>query len=113
MLIVPIGSSSSYPTSLVLFSTVSSLVIFIARQRLMHHTVMEIAVLLSAGLREWIDFGVIIAILLLNAGVGWYQEKQAADVVASLKETLPCALQLYARVRNPKSKRGNWYLVIS
>lgn len=46
---------------------------------------MEIAVLLSAGLQEWIDFGVIIAILLLNAGVGWYQEKQAADVVASLK----------------------------
>ncbi|KAL9615489.1 MAG: hypothetical protein Q9167_000002 [Letrouitia subvulpina] len=47
--------------------------------------VMEIAVLLAAGLRDWIDFGVIIAILLLNAGVGWYQEKQAADVVASLK----------------------------
>jgi H+-transporting ATPase len=47
--------------------------------------VMEIAVLISAGLREWIDFGVIIAILLLNATVGWYQEKQAADVVASLK----------------------------
>ena len=46
---------------------------------------MEIAVCLSAGLREWIDFGVIIAILLLNASVGWYQEKQAADVVASLK----------------------------
>lgn len=47
--------------------------------------VMEIAVLLAAGLQDWIDFGVIIAILLLNAGVGWYQEKQAADVVASLK----------------------------
>ena len=46
---------------------------------------MEIAVLIAAGLREWIDFGVIIAILLLNATVGWYQEKQAADVVASLK----------------------------
>lgn len=46
---------------------------------------MEIAVLLAAGLQEWIDFGVIIAILLLNATVGWYQEKQAADVVASLK----------------------------
>ena len=46
---------------------------------------MEIAVLLAAGLQDWIDFGVIIAILLLNAGVGWYQEKQAADVVASLK----------------------------
>jgi H+-transporting ATPase len=47
--------------------------------------VMEIAVVLAAGLRDWIDFGVIIGILLLNAVVGWYQEKQAADVVASLK----------------------------
>ena len=46
---------------------------------------MEIAVLLAAGLRDWIDLGVIIGILLLNAVVGWYQEKQAADVVASLK----------------------------
>ena len=46
---------------------------------------MELAVLLAGGLRDWIDFGVIIAILLLNATVGWYQEKQAADVVASLK----------------------------
>lgn len=61
----------------------------------LHHTpqhhranfplVMEVAVLIAAGLRDWIDFGVIIGILLLNAAVGWYQEKQAADVVASLK----------------------------
>jgi len=46
---------------------------------------MELAVLLAAGLRDWVDFGVIIGILMLNAIVGWYQEKQAADVVASLK----------------------------
>lgn len=46
---------------------------------------MELAVILAAGLQDWIDFGVIIAILMLNAGVGWYQEKQAADVVASLR----------------------------
>lgn len=46
---------------------------------------MELAVLLAAGLRDWIDLGVICGILLLNALVGWYQEKQAADVVASLK----------------------------
>ena len=46
---------------------------------------MELAVLLAAGLDDWIDFGVIIGILCLNASVGWYQEKQAADVVASLK----------------------------
>ncbi|KAJ5993426.1 plasma membrane H+-ATPase Pma1, partial [Penicillium sp. IBT 35674x] len=47
--------------------------------------VMEMAAVLAAGLRDWIDFGVIIGILMLNATVGWYQEKQAADVVASLK----------------------------
>lgn len=47
--------------------------------------VMEIAVLLSAGLRDWIDFGVIIGILAMNAIVGWYQEKQAGDIVAQLK----------------------------
>ena len=46
---------------------------------------MELAVLLAAGLEDWIDFGVIIGILCLNAAVGWYQEKQASDVVASLK----------------------------
>ncbi|ROW09334.1 hypothetical protein VPNG_05839 [Cytospora leucostoma] len=47
--------------------------------------VMELAALLAVGLNDWIDFGVICGILLLNAAVGWYQEKQAADVVASLK----------------------------
>lgn len=46
---------------------------------------MELAVLLAGGLEDWVDFGVIIGILCLNAAVGWYQEKQAADVVASLK----------------------------
>ena len=46
---------------------------------------MELAVILAAGLRDWVDFGVIIGILMLNAIVGWYQEKQAADIVASLK----------------------------
>lgn len=58
---------------------------------------MEIAVILSAGLRDWIDFGVIVSlhqtkdsstfwvghkigILFLNAGVGWYQEKYVFDM---------------------------------
>ncbi|KAK6834374.1 hypothetical protein PG987_009068 [Apiospora arundinis] len=47
--------------------------------------VMELAALLAVGLGDWIDFGVIMGILFLNAFVGFYQEKQAADVVASLK----------------------------
>jgi H+-transporting ATPase len=47
--------------------------------------VMEIAVVLALAIHAWLDAGIIIAILMLNAVVGWYQEKQAADVVASLK----------------------------
>lgn len=47
--------------------------------------VMEIAFVLALGLQDWLDAGIIAGILLLNAIVGWYQEKQAADVVASLK----------------------------
>lgn len=63
--------------------------------------VMELAVLLSAGLQDWVDLGVIIGILFMNALVGWYQEKwvfsvsaafnltalsrQAGDIVAQLK----------------------------
>ncbi|TFY71243.1 hypothetical protein EVG20_g1768 [Dentipellis fragilis] len=47
--------------------------------------VMELAVILAVGLRDWIDFGVIIGILALNAFVGWYQEKQAGDIVEQLK----------------------------
>ncbi|KAK7967077.1 uncharacterized protein PG986_001354 [Apiospora aurea] len=47
--------------------------------------VMELAALLAVGLSDRIDFGVIVGILILNAFAGFYQEKQAADVVASLK----------------------------
>ena len=45
---------------------------------------MDLAVLLSADLRGWIGFGVTIETLMLKAAVGRYQEKQAADVAASL-----------------------------
>ncbi|KAI2785263.1 plasma membrane H+-ATPase [Daldinia loculata] len=47
--------------------------------------VMEVAVIIALAMEDWLDGGIIIGILLLNAIVGWYQEKQAADVVASLK----------------------------
>ena len=57
-------------------------------------TVMELAVLLAGGLEDWVDFGVIIGILCLNAAVGWYQEKQAADVVASLKGDIALRAQV-------------------
>lgn len=53
-----------------------------------NHGVVQIAALLAAGLQDWIDFGVICALLLLNAIVGFAQEYHAGNIVASLKENL-------------------------
>jgi H+-transporting ATPase len=50
--------------------------------------VMEAAALLAAGLQDWIDFGVICGLLLLNACVGFIQEYQAGSIVDELKKTL-------------------------
>ncbi|KAI0433279.1 plasma-membrane proton-e [Xylaria sp. FL1042] len=50
--------------------------------------VMEAAAVLAAGLEDWVDFGVIIALLLLNAAVGFIQEYQAGSIVDELKKTL-------------------------
>lgn len=36
--------------------------------------------------RQTVRSGVIIGILFLNAAVGWYQEKQAGDIVAELRK---------------------------
>ncbi|EXJ91960.1 plasma membrane ATPase [Capronia epimyces CBS 606.96] len=50
--------------------------------------VMEAAAILAAGLEDWVDFGVICALLLLNASVGFIQEFQAGSIVEELKKTL-------------------------
>ncbi|EEB06089.1 P-type proton ATPase Pma1 [Schizosaccharomyces japonicus yFS275] len=50
--------------------------------------VMEMAACLAAGLQDWVDFGVICALLLLNAVVGFVQEYQAGSIVDELKKTL-------------------------
>ncbi|KAL4763535.1 plasma-membrane proton-efflux P-type ATPase [Aspergillus foveolatus] len=50
--------------------------------------VMEGAAILAIGLRDWVDFGVICALLLLNATVGFIQEYQAGSIVEELKKSL-------------------------
>ncbi|RYP03565.1 hypothetical protein DL764_005066 [Monosporascus ibericus] len=50
--------------------------------------VMEAAAVLAAGLQDWVDFGVICGLLLLNAAVGFIQEFQAGSIVDELKKTL-------------------------
>lgn len=50
-------------------------------------------------MRDWVDFGVICGLLLLNATVGFFQELQAGSIVDELKKTL--ALKAVA-IRNGK-----------
>ena len=50
--------------------------------------VMEAAALLAAGLEDWIDFGIILGLLFLNALVGAIQEHWAGNTVRALKKTI-------------------------
>jgi H+-transporting ATPase len=63
----------------------------------------EIAAILSALVHHWEDFFIILALLLMNAGVGFWEEFQAGNAVAALKATL--ALQ--ARVK----RDGTWITI--
>ncbi len=60
----------------------------------------EAAVILSAVVHHWEDVGIILALLLMNAGVGFWEEFQAGNAVAALKKTLA----LKARVK----RDGTW-----
>jgi H+-transporting ATPase len=59
----------------------------------------EIAATLSALVRHWTDFFIIFALLLMNAGVGFWEEFQAGNAVAALK----AQLALKARVMRDKA----------
>ena len=63
----------------------------------------EIAVILSAVVGHWADFGIILVLLVMNAVVGFWEEFQAGNTIAALKATLA----LKARVK----RDGAWTTV--
>jgi H+-transporting ATPase len=60
----------------------------------------EAAVILSAVVRHWPDFFIILVLLLANAVVGFWEEYQAGNAIAALK----AKLAIRARVR----REGKW-----
>jgi H+-transporting ATPase len=63
----------------------------------------EAAVILSALVRHWADFYIILVLLLANAVVGFWEEYQAGNAIAALKANLA----IRARVR----RGGQWTVV--
>ena len=63
----------------------------------------EAAVILSALVRHWPDFFIILVLLLANAGVGFWEEYQAGNAIAALK----AKLAIRARIR----RDGKWSAV--
>ena len=63
----------------------------------------EVAAILSAVVRHWEDFGIILALLLMNAGVGFWEEYQAGNAIAALKATLAFMAK--------RKRNGNWITI--
>ncbi len=63
----------------------------------------EVAAILSVVVQHWADFGIILALLVMNALVGFWEEYQADTTIAALKSHL--ALQ--ARVK----RDGAWVTI--
>lgn len=54
----------------------------------------ELALILSAIVKQWPDFFIIIILLISNAFVGFFEEYQAGNIIASLKEKLAVRSQV-------------------
>ncbi|KAJ3243645.1 hypothetical protein HDU78_000258 [Chytriomyces hyalinus] len=49
---------------------------------------LEIACILSGVFQSWIDFGILLAVLIINACIGFFEEARAESALDALKNTL-------------------------
>jgi len=63
----------------------------------------EVAAFLSAAIGRWEDFVIILVLLALNAGVGFWQEHKADNAISALKERLALTARVF--------RDGSWQTV--
>jgi H+-transporting ATPase len=63
----------------------------------------EVAVILSALVHHWTDFGIILVLLIMNSVVGFWEEYQAGNAIAALKKKLS--------VQARGKRDGDWILI--
>jgi H+-transporting ATPase len=63
----------------------------------------EVAAILSAVVRHWPDFGIILVLLFTNAAVGFWEEYKAGNTIAALKAKLA--------IRAKVKRDGSWVTI--
>ena len=69
----------------------------------------EVAVILSGVVRHWMDFGIILFLLLSNAVVGFWEEHQAGNAIAALKARLAIDARATATVSGRLQRQRSWF----
>jgi len=66
-------------------------------------------VILSGVLKHWPDFFIILVLLLANAGIGFWEERQAGKAIAALKAELAIKARVKRDGQWSRPQRGNSY----
>jgi H+-transporting ATPase len=56
---------------------------------------LEIAAIVAAVVSDWVDFGILIFVLFLNAVVGFIEEAKAENALDALKNTLALRCRVF------------------
>lgn len=56
---------------------------------------LEIAAVVSAVVSDWPDFAILLGVLFLNAGIGFYEESKAENALDALKNTLALKCKVF------------------